>query len=78
MLLFLVAHGLPVVTIARVKGEVARVTVGGHENLWTVHYMGWINRMWAEWAEHLGFKEPLAALRAGHLNFDPWLQARVE
>lgn len=77
VVLWLQAHGLPVVVTARVDGEVGRVTIAGHENLWTVHYMGWINRMWTAWGTSLGYREARDALRDGHTNFDAWLDARV-
>lgn len=76
VLLWLAAAGLAPADIARRSGEdVPRVTVGGERNLWTVHYTCWIGARWREWARTKGFRDPVAAQLAGHVDFDEWLEA---
>ena len=50
----------------------------GHRIPWTIVYGTWIMRMWAAWAESLGYKKGnyRAAMADGHSpkSFDAWLQ----
>lgn len=80
---FLAAHGLPLDTIERdSEGEIKRIALNGSTMPWTAHYSLWIDHMWRDWAEELGFKSQDGsrahqhALMAGHTHeeFDAWLQ----
>ena len=68
--------GLPLESIARGDGEdVPMVKVDGERNLWTIHYMLWVQARWRDWAKQLGYENQEKAQSAGHLadEFDSWL-----
>jgi hypothetical protein len=81
VLLWLKANGLTPDSIARRSGEdVRQVVIDGHRNLWTVHYIAWIDRRWREWAASLGFNTQRDAVLSGHTHdeFDAWLERKVQ
>ena len=60
--------GLPLESIARGDGEdVPMVKVDGERNLWTIHYMLWVQARWRDWAKQLGYENQEKAQSAGHL-----------
>lgn len=80
VLLWLEAVGRTTADIARPSGaDVPMVMVNGERNLWTVHYMGWIQCRWSDWAASLGFKDHRDALLSGHTDdeFDTWLRRSI-
>lgn len=85
--LFLHAHGLSTSDIARTSdGEIARVTINGHTNMWTIHYGQWASRLREQWAAGLGFKKcwfrgaSECATLAGHTEeeLNAWIASRME
>lgn len=86
VVVFLATHGLPLDTIERdSEGEIKRIALNGSPMPWTAHYSLWIDHMWRDWAEQLGFKSVggsrahECAIMAGHTHdeFDAWLQNKV-
>jgi hypothetical protein len=68
--------------VRRSDADVPQVTVGGHKNLWTIHYSAWIQAQWRAWADSLGYTAKgltpwHVAIRDGHPDseFDAWLES---